>query len=315
MRVTIPGRVWPAAVPQVRAFRPGDERAIHAAMLEVHALGELDGVTRHHLDAAADRLRLEPDGCAVGELDGHVAGWVVPGDDDLTVAPGFRRRGVGSVLVTAGRTIARRQGQAELRLWVSERPGPEAFARAVGLAYRSSLWRLRLADDARPGPAVFPDGIVVRPLDSAREEPAFVALVNEVFLDHPWPLRLTLDQVRRAHASPGFDPGSVAVAASAADPARLLGFCRVTTSPADDGTRTGEVRLVGVRREARGVGLGRALTTWGVERVRGEGAEQVVLAVEGQNTGALRLYDRLGFRPEVEWPHWTIPVGTEDPPG
>jgi mycothiol synthase len=314
MKVTTSGRAGPVAAPEIRAFRQGDDRAIHAAMLEVHALGELDGVTRHHLDTTADRLRLDPDGCAVAELDGHVAGWVVPGDDDLTVAPGFRRRGVGSRLVTAGRAIARRQGRSELRLWVSERPGPEAFARAVGLAYRSSLWQLRLADDAHPGPAVFPDGIVVRPLDGAREEAAFVALVNEVFLDHPWPLRLTVDQVRRAHASPGFDPGSVVVAASATDPTRLLGFCRVTTYPADDDIRTGEVRLVGVRREARGIGLGRALTTWGVERVRGEGAEQVVLAVEGENTDALRLYDRLGFRPEVEWPHWTIAVGDEDSP-
>jgi mycothiol synthase len=304
-----------ATARQVRGFRQGDERAIHAAMLEIHARGELDGVSRHHLDATADRLGLDPDGCAVAELDGQLAGWVVPADDDLTVAPAFRRRGVGSALVAAGRAIAHRQGRAELRLWVSERPGPEAFARAVGLTYHSSLWRMRLADAARPGPAVFPDGIVVRPLDGVREEVAFVTLVNEVFLDHPWPLQLTVAEVRRAHASPDFDPDSVVVAASAADPDRLLGFCRVSTYPADDGTRTGEVRLVGVRREARGSGLGRALTTWGVERVRGEGAEIVVLAVEGQNTGALRLYDRLGFLPEVEWPHWTVPAGDDDPTG
>lgn len=296
------------AAPPVRAFRQGDELAIHAVMLDVHARGELDGMARDHLDAAAERLRHEPDGCAVAELDGRLAGWVIPGNDDLTVAPGFRRRGVGSCLVAAGRAIAGRQDRAELRLWVSARPGPQAFARAAGLGYHSSLWRLRLDEDARPGDPVFPDGIAVRSLVAGRDEAAFVELINEVFLDHPSPLRVTVDDIHRAHASAGFDPTTVVVATGAGDPDRMVGFCRVSTWAADDGTRVGEVRLVGVRREARGIGLGRALTTWGVRRVRDAGVERVVLVVEGANAVAMRLYEGLGFRPEVEWPHWTIPV-------
>ena len=51
-----------------------------------------------------------------------------------------------------------------------------------------------------------------------------MALVNETFAEHPWPFRLTVDQVRRAHAVPGFDPASVLVAVDAADPRRMLGF-------------------------------------------------------------------------------------------
>jgi mycothiol synthase len=236
---------------------------------------------------------------------------VVPAEDDLTVAPAYRRRGVGTRLLAAGRAIAARQGCAELRLWVADRPGPQAFARSVGMRRRSSLWRLRLADDARPGPPVFPEGILVRALQAGRDEAAFVALVNEAFLDHPWPIRLTVDQVERAHASPDFDPGAVLVASDALDPGTMVGFCRVAAYPADDGSRVGEVRLVGVRRETRCRGLGRALTAWGIARLRAVGAERVVLAVEGENSGALRLYERLGFRPEVEWPHWTIPATGE----
>ena len=301
------------AIPEVRRFRPGDEAAIHAGMLEVHARGELDGVARYHLDAAADRLRHDPDGCAVAEVAGQVAGWVVPDEDDLTVAPAFRRRGFGTRLLAAGRAIAARRGHAELRLWVSDRPEPQAFARSVGMRRHSSLWRLRLADDVCPGPAAFPDGILTRALQPGRDEAAFVALVNEVFLDHPWPIRLTVDQLERAHASPDFDPGSVLVASDASDPDAMLGFCRVAGYPADDGARVGEIRLVGVRRETRGRGLGRALTAWGIARLRTGGAERVVLAVEGENAGALRLYEALGFRPDVEWPHWTIPAADEAP--
>ncbi len=195
---------------------------------------------------------------------------------------------------------------------MSDRPGPRAFALAVGLRRGSSLWRLRLADGAQPGSPAFPGGLVLRALDPDPDEADFVALVNEAFLDHPWPLHLTVEDIRRAHASPDFDPSNVLVATSASDPGRLLGFCRVLVGPADDGTLEGEIRLVGVRREARGIGLGRALTTWGIERVRAAGVTRVALAVEGGNDTALRLYRGLGFGPEVEWPHWTVPA-TDDP--
>jgi ribosomal protein S18 acetylase RimI-like enzyme len=61
--------------------------------------------------------------------------------------------------------------------------------------------------------------------------------------------------------------------------------------------------------EARGRGIGRELVRWGIEACRDRGAMDVFLSVEGENRGALRLYESLGFRQDVEWPHWTIPVG------
>jgi mycothiol synthase len=80
----------------------------------------------------------------------------------------------------------------------------------------------------------------------------------------------------------------------------------VASAVADEGRPTGEVKLVGVRREARGRGLGRELVRWGVAAVRERGVGDVFLSVEGENAGALGLYESLGFRQHVEWPHWTI---------
>lgn len=291
----------------VRPFRAGDSGPILEVMLDVLDRGEYDGLARHHLETASARLADEPDWSAVAEVDGRIAGWVAPRDDDLTVAPAFRRRGIGTRLVAAGRAIAARDGRDVLRLWVSRRPGPEAFARAMGMRYRSSLWQMRLPADIRPEPPRFPDDVRVRAFDAGLDETPFVDLVNTIFLDHPSPFCLTEAQVRRVHAMPGFDPTTILLVTDAAAPGRMVGFCRVHMFADDAGRRMGEIRLLGVRREARGRGIGRALTAWGIAKARRRGAGDVVLAVEGENDGATRIYEGLGLRREVEWPHWTMP--------
>jgi mycothiol synthase len=185
---------------------------------------------------------------------------------------------------------------------------PEAFARAVGLTYHSSLWLMRLAEGTVPVPPRFPDDVVVRWLEPGTDERAFVELVNEIFLDHPSPLSLELEEVERVHGRKDFDPSTILLVAPAGDPERLVAFCRVGTFEEDDGTTAGEVKLVGVRRAARGTGLGRELVRWGVAALRERQVARTYLSVESENEGALRIYEREGFRREVEWPHWSAPV-------
>jgi mycothiol synthase len=290
----------------IRPFRPGDEHPILAGMLGALERGELEGVTRHFLEESAARLVLEPDTCAVAVDGVHVAGWVVPRDDALTVDLPYRGRGHGRRLVEAGRQLAAMEGRADLRLWVPRQEAPEAFARAVGLRYHSSLWLMRLADGARVPEARFPDDVITRWVEPGHDDDAVVALVNDAFADHPSPLAVDLATIRRVHGAHAFDPSTVLVVSPADDRERLVGFCRVGRYPDDEGRMVGELKLLGVRPEARGRGLGRALVAWGVAAVRDRGVEDVYLSVEGANAGALRLYEELGFRPHVEWPHWTI---------
>jgi mycothiol synthase len=244
---------------------------------------------------------------AVAEDEGRVAGWVVPLHDDLTVDLPFRRRGHGRRLVEAGRVLAAHGALPHLRLWVPRRPGPEAFARACGLAYHSSLWLLR-RDPALPVVAPsFGDDLVVRWLEPGTDDEPFVDLVNTIFLDHPSPLVLDLATARRVHARRDFDPSTILLVAPAGDRDRPVAFCRVGRHEDDDGVITGEVKLLGVRREARGRGIGRELVRWGVDDLRRRGVERIHLSVEGENAGALALYEAEGFRPHVEWPHWVAP--------
>jgi mycothiol synthase len=302
----------------VRPFRAGDEAAILEAGLAALGRGELEGINRHWLEESTARLTREPELAAVAVEEERVVGWVVPVLDDLTVDLPYRRRGHGRRLIEAGRILAARAGDPHLRLWVPRRPGPVAFASAVGLRYHSSLWQLRLASDEVVAEPRFPDDVVVRGIEPGRDEPALAALANTAFLDHPSPLTLEPDVLRVALAQPDFDPSTILLVAPAADPERSVAFCRIVVYPGDDGQVVGEVKLVGVHPEFRGRGLGRELVRWGVAQVRERGAQDVLLAVEGENVGALRLYQALGFREHVEWPHWVIPVadaGVGDRPG
>ncbi len=266
--------------------------------------GEFEGIDRHWIEQSAKRIAEEPDVCAVAVDGGAIAGWVFPYHDDLHVDLPYRRRGHGRRLVEAGRLLAPRAGHPFLRLWVPRQADAEAFALATGLHYHSSLWRLVLDRSTIPVPPAFGDDVIVRWLIPGEDDAAFVDLVNEIFLDHPFPLVLDLERIRRVHGSREFDPSSILLVAPASDPGALVGFCRVGAYHDDDGRLVGEVKLLGVRRPWRGRGLARQLVRWGIEACRERGVEDTYIAVEGENERAIGLYEAEGFQRLVEWPHW-----------
>ena len=58
----------------------------------------------------------------------------------------------------------------------------------------------------------------------------------------------------------------------------------------------GCIQNVGVTEEHRGIGLGTGLLAQALIGFRNDGCRRVQLEVTAQNTGAVRLYERLGFR-------------------
>jgi mycothiol synthase len=291
----------------IRPARPDDAEPILAAMLGALTRGEYPGLDRHYLDGSVARLAADPELGAVAEDDGRLAGWIVPGRFDLTVDLPYRRRGHATRLLAAGRDIARRGGVPDLRLWVPQREASEAFARASGMRYHSSLWQLRLPAGTPLDPPRFATDRRVRPILPAEDDVAFVELVNDTFRDHPTPLVLDLEQMRRVHARPGFDPSTILLVTPAVEPGRLVAFCRIRGHADDEGRPTWEVAQVGVREALRGRGLGRELVRWGVTEARRRGAGDVLLSVESENEGALRLYESLGFGRDLEWRRWAEP--------
>ena len=66
----------------------------------------------------------------------------------------------------------------------------------------------------------------------------------------------------------------------------------------------GEVYVIAVAPGAQGTGLGAVLLRQGLAMLRERGCEQALLYVDGDNTGAMRLYERYGFTSydlDIQW--------------
>jgi mycothiol synthase len=294
----------------IRPLRLADEPALRRVMQASLEFDAFPGYDSWELECEVVSMIGAPDGVALALDGGVVRGYVSPRHEDLTVHPEYRRRGIGRRLFAVGLGLAAKQGLDEIRLCVPSTGPAEQFARAMGLAYSSSMWRLDLAPSVVvPAPA-FPTGVVTRPPGAWLPIRQQVDLVNAAFADHPTPLSWTVAEIEHAQAQPGFDPSTSLFVSLAARRSEPIAFVRTSMAPpqGDDPCPFGEIRLIGVLPEWRGRGLGRELLRWGVANLRARGAGRIMLSVEAMNELALGLYRRTGFEPVVEWPHWTCPV-------
>jgi mycothiol synthase len=213
--------------------------------------------------------------------------------------------------------IARRANLDEISLHVpATGAGPE-FARAMGLVYRSSMWRLDLPAGAQvPGPS-FPHDVVARPFGAWLAIDKYVELLNRSFAGHPTPLSWTVAEIEYFHGRPEFDPSTTLLLTRGDGPDQPVGFVRISVAPPEEGEAEplGDIRLVGVLPEWRGRGLGRDLLRWAVNELRTRGAGRISLSVEAENELALGLYRRTGFEPVIEWPHWVRSIASGAPAG
>jgi GNAT superfamily N-acetyltransferase len=112
------------------------------------------------------------------------------------------------------------------------------------------------------------------------------------------------DELRDVAGRAGLAPVLVAVD----DDGTVLGGCTYVpdrTNPlcehqVDDAA---SIRMMAVRPEARGRGVGAALTTYCLERARDEGRRWLVLHSSSPMADAQRMYERLGFvrDPSIDW--------------
>jgi mycothiol synthase len=297
----------------IRPFEPEDEpeiRRVAAAALEVDQYPGFDAWELDQELTSIAGFAGGPTGAAVAMDDGVICGYISARHEDLTVHPAYRRRGHGRRLLAAGQRQAEAAGQVELRLYVPATGAGHEFAVATGMKHSSSMWRMDLpAASAVPAPA-FPADFVTRPLGEWLPLEKYVGLMNDSFAGHPTPLSWTVEAIAHAQAHLAFDYSAVVLVCPIASPNDPVGFARVVIGPPEEGVTgpVGEVRMIGVLPAWRGRGLGRELLRWGVADLREHDAGLVKLSVEAENELALGLYERNGFRPVVEWPHWTIPV-------
>ncbi len=168
---------------------------------------------------------------------------------------------------------------------------------ALGFTVVRELHQLRRPlDDPIDVPAE-PDGVDIRSFAVGSDEDAWVAVNAAAFATHPEQGRWTRTDVEAREHESWFDPSGFLMAWRGND---LIGFHWTKIHP--DGA--GEVYVIGVAPQAQGLGLGHVLLQRGLAHLRDRGCPEVLLYVDGDNTGAMRLYERTGFRRhdlDVQW--------------
>ncbi|MGH3497872.1 MAG: mycothiol synthase [Nocardioidaceae bacterium] len=243
------------------------------------AMGHPGATQAHLVSRDGDRL--------VGYLQWR-AGDDAPADAEVVVAPANRRHGRGGALVTGALELS---GGDRLRMWShGDQAGAVVLAGRLGFDRVRELWQLRRALSDLPRNQAVGEGITIRPFRPGEDEQAWLALNAEAFAHHPEQGRMTRADLDERMTASWFDPRGFFLAEREGT---LVGFhwtkVHAGTHP------VGEIYVLGVSPEAQGLGLGRTLTSAGLEHLASRGLASVMLYVESDNDAANRLYAGLGF--------------------
>jgi mycothiol synthase len=312
-RVEVRQRLERDAVQQVRDLIDAATTADGVRPLNEHVMLHL----RHGGDADTRNVLLHDDADAlVGYAHLDVTDTVAGPSAELVVHPMARGQGYGRALTQAVAEQAARHGRGPLRLWShgAHRSARE-LAHRMGFTHVRSLWQMRRSLYAPIPDAPLADGVAVRAFEPGRDEAAWLALNARAFAGHPEQAGWTVDDLAQRMAEPWFDPAGFLLAERSG---RMVGFhwTKVHGGHPDHahggiGPREhsghghdpiGEVYVLGVHPDERGTGIGHALTVLGLQHLRTRGLGEVMLYVDEDNVGAIRLYESLGFT------HWDTDV-------
>ena len=247
---------------------------------------------------------LKPEWLRVLELEGRVVGYadiVIEGDELLldAAAPGHWQ-----TAYAWAEERARRDGMRRVRIFLPAGHETEGIAEERGYRlWRSSYTMEVVLDEPLPEPPRLPDGIELRSYGHGDERSLRSAL-NESFANDPFFHEESPEHFREFYLrARAFDPSLWLLAW---DGQELAGF--VLAFPERVGEPgLGWVHSLGVRAAWRRRGLGEALLRAAITELDARGFRRVGLGVDAENeTGALRLYERVGMTVARQSNNWVL---------
>jgi len=143
------------------------------------------------------------------------------------------------------------------------------------------------------------EGVEIRAIDIS--DPQQVAIWHKLhqnaFTTHFGFVPRELEKWRELVIDASTDPNGVFIAFKDGEP---VGFCQCNDEYAD--VNKGNISLLGVAQESQGLGIGEALLQTGIVYSASKGFDTLELNVDtGNESGALKLYEKVGFKPESSW--------------
>jgi mycothiol synthase len=261
---------------------------------------------KSNFDLARDLIVAELDGRIVGEIETNVAvrDGVAVHQFQGFVHPETRGRGIGTALVRWAERRARESAAEwpgdephELGTWIdSNIVDGLALVEAEGYRpVRYGFMMVRPLSEPIPD-APLPDGLEIRPVVEADHRRIWDA-DEEAFRDHWGVSERTQEDYDRWFSFPNLDTSLWRVAWDGDEVAGSVFTLIWPEENAKLGLRRGWLEHISVRRPWRKRGLATALIADTLRQFRDLGLEQAALGVDSENpTGALRLYESLGFR-------------------
>jgi len=223
-----------------------------------------------------------------------------------------RRKGIGRALLAwaeghSANRVRRGESPAPTHFQVvgfgvlESNPAAMAFAAATDYSPLRYGFEMRRPLDAPIPDHELPPGIELRPVREADHRKIWEADV-EAFRDHFEPRVRDDGDFEATFAFPDLDTSLWRVAW---DGDEVVGSVMNAIFPeenARNGFRMGWLEHVSVRAPWRGRGVAKALIVESMRALRERGMEIAALGVDADNpTGALGLYEGLGFRPHQKW--------------
>jgi ribosomal protein S18 acetylase RimI-like enzyme len=169
---------------------------------------------------------------------------------------------------------------------------------SFGMGVIRTYWHMKRLLDAHAKTDTLKDKFEIKLVSGRQDLETWWALHQDAFSKHfgfaPRPMELWIEQTTSAGT---MDPQGCFIAFCDRQPA---GFVQLAN--ANYHLNGGYVDLIGVAHKFQGLGLGQVLLQHAINFSVDQGREFIELNVDtGNESGALKLYEKLGFKPNSSW--------------